>query len=471
MADELLLARLLGLGLITHQLVYLAEHGPSHFVDDFMPLLGRHLGPPLRIAASVGLSLASLGVVAFPIEPIARVAVVVLLLITMAYFPCRLSNHLPIAFCAALLLMIASVVPDPSSMHYGLAALVSAVYLMTGLHKLNRDYLSPRRSCGSWLARLWCEEKRISHGPIVGGLSLLAVFGVVFAELYLAGSFLPSVGPFPVALAVLIHTAFGLLCHVHFSMIMFSLLAPFIAVPSVPLPPLAYGVITGGALASIALGAYSPFRHPRFMAVLYAAFGAVCALLVFVVCSYGVVAAPIELELRPSSLWYFLPAGLLIFTSAGPYVGLKHEFSLAMFSSLRPDVSNHILFPQRRLRNRAIYVTFDSITGAVAVPERCSWRHAWVLRQLYRWETNKYSPYFVTEALDMIASRDLFARKLFRFSEDAAGIGWLRLTGRIGEQKFDDCSPDQLAQLLSLHPRRAFLPAVLPRDPTLPYLG
>ena len=89
----------------------------------------------------------------------------------------------------------------------------------------------------------------------------------------------------------------------------------------------------------------------------------------------------------------------------GPYLGLKTEFSMAMFSNLRCRGWNHLLLPGSRLTNRARYVVIDSIDG-LPTAEEIGGDEAAVLAHavLSRPADFEYRPYFLFEALARICA-------------------------------------------------------------------
>lgn len=69
---------------------------------------------------------------------------------------------------------------------------------------------------------------------------------------------------------------------------------------------------------------------------------------------------------------------LLLFNIATPYLGLKWEYSLTMFSNLKTDVSNHLLFPRQTGPGDLEYYLVERLeVDAQPIP-----RHAEALRRL-----------------------------------------------------------------------------------------
>jgi hypothetical protein len=147
---------------------------------------------------------------------------------------------------------------------------------------------------------------------------------------------------------------------------------------------------------------------------------------------------------------------LLLFAlnAASPFYSSKTEFSLAMFSNVRPDRWAHLVVkqPHRRLRNNE-YVEILRMQG---IPELSSYSRASLTYKLVRafkhYEGRKYLKYYLVESITNLQSQ-------------LASDFFVELTD--SKQHFRFSSPTELSTLK--HRKVCLMPAVIPSDPHSPY--
>jgi vitamin K-dependent gamma-carboxylase-like protein len=198
------------------------------------------------------------------------------------------------------------------------------VYLLSGFHKLNADFLDPAVSCGATLyatlaRRLWLPDGgALAEGAAIGGTLLLELglpMLLLFPRTRLAG----------VLLAVPFHVALGLAGYPRFSALCLALLLLFLPPPapaSTSRRPLAlHGrdrgtASTPGWLARVwsRLAAGPPLGRPLF---------------------------------APRAGVAMLAPALILASGLAPYAGLGTERAFSMYSNLRTEGgrSNHFLVP------------------------------------------------------------------------------------------------------------------------------
>lgn len=421
----LIFARLFALALLFHEGLWVCQDGDTYLSCCFLPALGLRLSPRLLRTTHVTLIALCLAVLARPQLWALYPALLVALSLVIASYSLRLSNHLVIAWFMALLLCLDLLFQAPSRrgaeptpfLFAGVQLLVALTYFIAFFHKLNAEYLSSRLSCGAGLARLYLENRRLRSPRLIRAYRLLAIYATLILEAGVPVLLLvPATRPLGLCLAILLHLPFGLLCQFHFSTLMYAGLAAF--VPTAAWPRLAAALLSpGGPALAVALvlgailggrfGVSDVFRHRRAAFVLQILFG------VYTMAALGVGGAFLSLGAAPAvgggvEAWGrvgLLLVGLaFLLNGMGPYLGLKTEFSLAMFSNLRHEPWRHLLFPGAwRPFDLASYVQVERIEG---LPERGRHKGGWmadlVLTCLLRPQQWQYSSYFFHEGLRLV---------------------------------------------------------------------
>jgi hypothetical protein len=424
----MLFAQLFALALLVHEGLWLCQDGNTYFSGCFLPTLGLRLKPwPMR-ATHLSLMGLCAAVLVAPQVVWLYPALLAALSLVLASFSLRLSNHLVVGWFMGLFLCL-DLLFQPSSrrgvawtpfLYTGIQSIVVLTYWIAFLHKLNPEYVSPKQSCGALFARLYLENRRLNNPRIARAYAALAIYATLALELTVPFLLLPpETRPLGLCLAVLLHMVFGLLAQFHFSALMYAGLAAFIppeawprlaalaAAPGWPL--LAAGLILGAILGG-RFGVSSIFRHRRPAFVLQLLFGIATVMALDAALLLGLLPA----ELRSMPAWPALDtasrvtlvlAGLaFLLNGLAPYLGLKHEFSLAMFSNLRPQPWRHFLWPARwRLFRLASYVQVERIEG---LPLRGRHKGGWfadvVLTCLMHPDQWLYSSTFFHEGLRLI---------------------------------------------------------------------
>lgn len=422
----MLFVQLFALAILVHEALWLCQDGDTYFSCCFLPAFGLRLSRPqmraahLTLIALGGALLARPGL--WPLYP----ALLAVLSLVIASYSLRLSNHLVIAWFMALLLCLDLLSRSPARrgieptpfLFAGVQMVMLLTYLLAFFHKLNAEYLSFDQSCGACLGRGHLENRRVRSPLLVRSYPFLAIYGTLTLEAVVpALLLLPATRPLGLCLAVLLHLPFGLICQVHFSTLMYAGLAAF--VPPGAWPALIRSLLSLGwpaLLLGLALGLFiggrfgvtSAFHHRRAGLALQLFFG---------VYSVAALAAGLIL-LRGGSLpapgWESVGGwgkGLLalvglafLANGLSPYLGLKTEFSMAMFSNLRPEPWRHFVVraPWRPLR-LASYVQVERIEG---LPERGRHKGGWmadlVLTCLLKPQFWQYSSYFFHEGLRLV---------------------------------------------------------------------
>ncbi len=381
----MLFVRLFALALLLHENTGLFTQGRAYFTTCFLPTLGLNLSRRGMIALHGGLVSLCLVLLVRPalweLYPLLLLALSLLI----ASYPLRLSNHLVAAWFMGLLLCLdllfqaperRGLSPTPFFLS-GVQIVVGLTYALAFLHKLNPEYLSPCMSCGSYLGREYLEYRvNIRHPGLLKIQGFLSIYAILALEGIIPLLFLfPATRPLGILLAVLLHLPLGLLVHVHFAAVMYAGLSAFVAPGDWPrLLASAFALSRTRMALYLLLGLYIGHR--------FGGYGfkrrvpAYCHQLFFGVYFLAALAVSLALlhagPLRATFAWGGpnQRALLLLLTSAfllnglAPYLGLKTNFSFAMFSNLRPDPWSHLLWPARwRPLGAGRYIRIESIEG------------------------------------------------------------------------------------------------------------
>jgi hypothetical protein len=347
----MLVLQLIALGLLLHEAVYLASRGSAHWRENTAPVLGLRLDRKSCVAVHVANVLSSIVLLIAPSAWFSPVMSMIVLTVLIAAFPCRLPNHLIVAWFFLGAFVLAEIVgrafPPPLSFPTPFAlgviqGMTALLYGISGFHKLNTDFFSPRRSCGAGFVVYYLLQRGVRLNRWPWYATPLGIYFVVIAELILpvllAIHDLRVVG---LLLAVILHIAFGFLAHLHFSVIMFAGLASFLpqqTIGSFLLPSgLASVPILLGVPAGLILGNYLPCRHVESAKLNHAAFGVLCVAMIIYVVRSGTNHQLFVEAFREHPAAFCVMMFCFIANGLGPYLGVKQDFSLAMFSNLRMD--------------------------------------------------------------------------------------------------------------------------------------
>lgn len=422
----MILVRLLALGVLSHELFYFFRDGKMYVTLCFLPTLGLNLTPASRTALHVSLMGACAALIflpqLWPLYPL----LFLLLALVVASTTFRLSNHLIVALMLALLLCLdlffqpnlrAGYAPT-ALLYAGFQATAVVVYLLAFFHKLNADYVSKERSSGAQSARMFLRDRGIHNERFADFYCGVAIHGTLVVEALLPVLLLfPPTRALGLVLAVGFHAQMGFLIHLHFSCVMYAALAAFVppevwaALPS-QMTPAHWGALAAllalGAFGGWRLGVISSLKLKRPARGLQMFFGA------YTGAALGVAALLLSRGRVPNfawgelglAAWAALGAALALFllNGLGPYLGLKTEFSIAMFSNLRHDPWTHLVVPARwRPFDLSSYVRVERIEGlppAKGHPGGVAARA--FLKSLMSYRMLLFSSYYFHEGLGLV---------------------------------------------------------------------
>lgn len=477
----MIFTRLIALGILAHQMFAVCTDGKYYLTLCFLPTFGLSLTPVLRCSLHIALVAVCVLLLFWPQLSLLYFAVFLLLFVVIASYYLRLSNHLIVAWTMTLLLCLD--VLFQSGSHWtarptaflfgGVRVIIVLTYFLSFFHKLNSEYLSKDQSCGARLARLYLKDRNIRSPLIVEGLSFVAIYGTLALEAALPILLMmPRTLLLGLCLAAAFQMQMGFLCHFHFSSLMYAGLSAF--VPSEMWPKLAgllgtvawYWLllfVVAGSLFGLRFGITSIHRYPLGAAIMQMLFG-VYTLTVFAVCVSLFHLGPLpSFQWSAIGIWGSIVIGLVallfLLNGIGPYLGLKTEFSLAMFSNLRHDPWRHLLIPGRwRPFNLASYVRIEEIDGLPARGQHSGgWAADIALINFSKRDELVYSSYFFHEGLRVI-SKSVTPAPVIRVVYSENGL----------RREVVDYARDPTAQHRR-YLRAALFPFRLPIDPSEPY--
>ena len=420
----MLFVRLFALALLLHENTGLFTQGRGYFTTCFLPALGLNLSRRGMIALHGGLIALCLVLLVRPSLWVLYPPLLLALSVLIASYSLRLSNHLVAAWFMGLLLCLdllfqtpdrRGLAPTPFFLS-GVQIVVGLTYALAFLHKLNPEYLSPSMSCGSYLGCEYLEHRvNIRHPALLKIQGFLSIYAILALEGIIPPLLLfPATRPLGILLAVLLHLPLGLLVHVHFAAVMYAGLSAFIAPGDWPhVLASAFALSRIKLILYLLLGLYLGHRFGsygykrRLLAYGHQLFFGVYFLAVLAVSLTLLHSGPLRTtfawgEAAPRVLLILL-TGAYLLNGLGPYLGLKTNFSFAMFSNLRPDPWRHLLWRAHWRPLRAPYVRIELIEG---LPDIAGGNWGEVLKpvlerfgQPRRWQ---YSPYFFHEGLRLL---------------------------------------------------------------------
>ena len=448
------LIRLLAASVLLHELLYICDRGTDYVSRCVAPVFGLKLDRLVHSTIHILLMLVAAWLC---LTADARLLPPMLLLLslTIASFSIRLSNHLMVSWFFFLLLTIDFLRYDTitTTSVVGIRTLVILTYAFAAFHKLNHDYFAPTSSCGGRLIHFYFQDglknSRIKKLVVVSG-----IWGPVLAE-----AAIPILLLFNrtrvagVLAAICLQSLFGFARNAHFSVVMYAGLTPF-------LPPTSFSFMA--VLIVCALGVWIGFRYSmwrvypirKLALILHSAFGVLSVyMFVWTITTTGNSLLYIHQETLD---WFVLSVLFLLFAlnALSPFYSSKTEFSLAMFSNVRPDRWSHFVVaqPHRRLRNNE-YVEILRMQG---IPKLSNCSRASLtfklVRAFERYETRKYLKYYLVESISNL--QDQLSSDFF-----------VELTD--GKTHFRITSSADLSTMK--HRKVCLMPAVIPTDPRTPY--
>ncbi len=469
----MIFVRLFAIALLLHENHGLFTRGRSYFQTCFLPTFGLTL-PPAGMMALHG-SLVTLCAVLLLVPFLWLLYPLLLLVLTLiiASYSLRLSNHLVAAWVMCLLLCVDLLFQTPERRGLaptafflsGVQIVVGLTYALACLHKLNPEYLSPQMSCGSFLGCGYLKDRvSIRHPRLLQVQSFLSIYGILGLEGAIPALLLfPATRPLGLLCAVLLHLPLALIGNAHFAGFMYAGLSAFVAPNEWPRLLHSAFAFSPGKLALYALlglylghrfGVYGhrlrlpAYGHQLFFGVYFLAALAVSLTLLRggplpATFSWGGLAA--------HALLLGVTAAFLL-NGLSPYLGLKTNFSFAMFSNLRPVPWRHLLWrAEWRPFNLARYVQIEAIHGVSLDGEWGSVLKP-ALAKLTQPEQWLYSEYFFHESLRLLC-------------RTAPAI---QVTYTQNGRRFEVCDyAQETAARPPRYRRLALFPYVLPRDPAV----
>jgi hypothetical protein len=356
-------------------------------------------------------------------------ALLALLTLTIASYSLRLSNHLVLAWFMLVVVLAADVARARGTTSAaadavalaGVRGLMLATYALAFLHKLNAEYVDPRRSWAAQFAGFLCWDRGIRSANLVHAAERAAIYGTLVAEAAIPVLLvLPPVRPAGFAVALAFHFALALLGIVNFSAVMYAGLLAFVPAGSLDeltrLVPREVGAGTAAAVILACLVAvvavtprranrHLPYRNRAAAWPIQLGYGVLVGWLTLV--ALVMARRPELARLTPvPSYRPFLAVvwGVYVLNGLAPYLGVKHEFSMAMFSNLRAEPWPHLLVPAGWRPFRLWrYVDAVQMTG-VPPPDRLGADPAAQLAAhlLSRSAEYRFTPYFLHEAVRRI---------------------------------------------------------------------
>lgn len=426
MAIDLLIVRVLAYGVLLHEGFGLCINGSGYLKRCFLPTLGLHLAPSIHATLHLALIGVSGCLIINPRLWWLYPAFLILLSLVIASYSLRLSNHLALAWFLAVILCCGLLFQSPESRAtqlapaflIGLKGVAIFAYFFAVLHKLNYDFLSLQSSWASRLAEFYCHDIGFKSERVIKAMSLIGIYGTLLAEASIPVVLLsPQAVMLGVCCGILFHFVIGLMEVMHFSTVMYACLLAFV-------PPWAVDYATREMLSHsysylLVCGLLSIFitwklvprkgytwkRAARAIQFSFVFFSV--ALLIG--CSIVLYAQPTgmggsNILTGVDKIWLVLIWGLFILNGFSPYLGLKTEFCLAMFSNLRCEPWRHLVIPANwRLFDLARYVKIKHIEGLPEHEQLQGDSAAQVaLNLLSKSETYLYSSYFFHEALERL---------------------------------------------------------------------
>jgi hypothetical protein len=383
---SILFTQLLALALIVHQLIFYFQYGESYLTVTLCPVLGLRLSKRKRCVVHMVAVMLCVALLFQPQSGLLRWLLLAALTLLIANYSLRLSNHLIVAwfllfFCAlekfpeALINLEGK---EHQFMVVGGQLVMIFTWLLPLVHKLNPQFFSPHRSCAATLTRLYLQAIGIQGLKFEPHLKRMAIYGTLAVEAAIPVLLLiPAAVPYGVLLAVLFHMQMGFLGQPHFSSLMYAGLLLFLpeahtGVIFAGLKSLGWMGLTGcliaGGLAGARFGITKIFHYRRGGLYLQILFGGYSALAILAAVQlFHVDQIPVVEWNNLTSIGQglvLLVMSFYLLNGLMPYLGLKTEYSLAMFSNIRPVHWQHYLVRSPLLSfGEAGYIKIESLEG------------------------------------------------------------------------------------------------------------
>ena len=243
-----------------------------------------------------------------------------------------------------------------------LRGVLIVVYIYGVFHKINADFFDPEISCGIDLYRTLAEEY-LTFLPVSTAASWFSIIGTLVVETAIPVLLLwPRTRRYGVVLGVGFHFFLGFVpysVYYNFSSALFALFFLWVSPTTLdrvvandrlwarlaawrwPLTLAFLLVLACGALQ--VGGGKGLWRH--LYRVPWAVYGSSCLYLAFATLRHGTTQSEVDAATPVGPRWVWVFPLLFLLNGASPYLGLKTETSLAMYSNLRTEggISNHLI--------------------------------------------------------------------------------------------------------------------------------
>lgn len=426
---DTIFVRMLSYALLMHETLYWCRDGNDYLVRSFLPTLGLHLSPRAYMTLHLSFMAVCLGLLLSPETWQLYPILLVILSLVIASYSLRVSNHLILSWFMVLTLCVATFLQAPAErglrasnfLLLGIQGLCILTYAFSFLHKLNSDYISTTHSCATQLGDFYCWDRKIEHERVVKAVRLVSIYGTLLVEGLMPICLLvPPLLPIGLLLGLLFHFTLGVLGIINFSAVMYAGLLTFVPPAMLmqvagEIAALGWPIIAFVLLLCVLIvwfltpqhaNRHCPYVKRWPATVLQCMFGIVSGLMLM--------GAFFLFKLEPvstvgwSSLGHpeqlLLVLFLLAFSVNGlsPYLGLKTEFSFAMFSNLRHEPWKHFVYPASwRPFDLCSYVKIERLEGLPAIKKETS-ATKMVLFLLSEAGSYRFSSYFFRESIRLI---------------------------------------------------------------------
>jgi MFS family permease len=353
------------LSLLYHEIYYYALQGRESIRISFMPSLGLDLSPNQKMSLHVLLMLACLCALAGG-AMFGGVLLYILFPIYLAAHNWRISNHLMVIFFLLLIdcgkYFFDQLLYDEEIFKLTIFLILLVIYFFGAFHKLNTEFFDKTSSCANrYLDFFICtafSRVKFIHRFLLEAMPAIIVLSEALIFVFLLLPYY-GLGYAALWLALVLHFLFGITGNSHFSVLMLLLLSSFCS-----------------TLVQIKIDANVLFFSLIFVIISYLsvdrtqfrsrAAGLACVLIFGALCgysAYSIWAAQRDFSFsapRPTAIgsgvqFLYFMMSIMVANCLSPYFW-KTEFSLAMFSNLRPDRKNHYIlnidFNRDLLRDR-----------------------------------------------------------------------------------------------------------------------
>lgn len=359
------------IGIILHQLVYLSSKGMSKYRTNIYTIGNLNIGFYGLMVLDILLFSSTVFCLFFN-HPISYAILTIVLSIHILSFSKRLSNHLILAWFIILFNLLVHLFAKEYSVK-PLHSFIQILFLLTlffaGFHKLNTHFFNYRTSCGSGSLLQLALLKGINIKYANSFFVYIGIYFVVILEcasiIPIAFNFFPFLYLIPLILMII---GFGFIAHIHFSTIMLGCLFAFI--PNITLTYSTFSIIIIVAISILLyklFGNYYNYKNQKLSKVNFLMFSILSTFLCYqLILNIDHFEKDFSGIMRLPKISIFL-VGIYILNGISPYLGLKYEFSYAMFSNLKHTCENHFLIKRTLFKHKVRYV---EILNTKNIPEK-----------------------------------------------------------------------------------------------------